>query len=174
LVCLSFDELNIILEESVEYPRLQDVSWIVAEMGVNSYNMSLVSKMVAASVNLTFFKPVIPISEKYEELNTRYMKRFTDTLGFYEANVYDACWLYALAVLDCGTDDSDILKSAINCVAEDYVGITGLCKFDAYGDRTTANFGIYQFSHDDGLPELLILDEWELIFNEGFIREGIH
>jgi branched-chain amino acid transport system substrate-binding protein len=173
ILALCFDELPTILEESTEYPVLNDVSWLAANMDVK-WNWTLSSIDIASSVNLTSFSPVIPSSDKFADLNNEFQRKFGEELGFYDANIYDCCWLFALSVIEAGSNNAVELKPVLIGIAEDYIGVTGLCRFDCYGDRAAATYSIYQYKPYGDTIQIVENDRWQIDFHEGYYREGVH
>ncbi len=64
--------------------------------------------------------------------------------------MYDACWLYALSIIEAWTTDTTFVKQALPIVAEDYQGASGLCRFDVYGDRYSVDYRVWGYGLKDG------------------------
>ena len=66
-----------------------------------------------------------------------------------QAARYDAIWIMAKAVLECGTDNSTIVREMIPQVAEDYMGVIGSCRM-GNGVRSLADYRVYEWRSVDG------------------------
>ncbi|MFH1179578.1 MAG: hypothetical protein V1710_04380 [Candidatus Bathyarchaeota archaeon] len=174
LILLSFDELQYIIDQSSDYPVTRSVTWYIPEDIIENTNFTDNRKQIAAEVNLTSFHTTISSNTKFDEIKQEYRNRFNEEIGFYDANVYDACWIYALSVINANTSDAEVLKPLISVIAGEYVGLTGRCTLDQYGDRTTATYDIYNYKMVDGESQFIKTDELDLNFTVAIYREGVH
>ncbi len=63
-----------------------------------------------------------------------------------EANIYDGIWILALSVLQADSQDIVELVNVVPSVAEEYVGVSGRCELDSFGDRQSIKYEIYGLS----------------------------
>jgi branched-chain amino acid transport system substrate-binding protein len=172
VLALSFTEMATILNQSRVFPVLQRVQWYGPGFMKDDWPTEI--GCIAASLNLTSFAPMMPESTALKELNSRYNDTFGEDIGYYEANLYDVCWILSLSVLEAGSDNASALRSVIPDIAAGYPGVTGNCTLDQYGDRNIALFGIYRYEVVDGELSWSLTDEYLIEFQEVFNREGVH
>lgn len=172
VLALSFTEMATILNQSRAFPALQRVPWYGPGFVNDDWPAEI--GIIAASLNLTSFAPLMPESTALEELNSFYRDTFGEDIGYYEANLYDVCWILSLSVLEAGSDNASAMRSVIPDVAAVYPGVTGNCTLDQYGDRDVALFGIYRYEVVDGELRWSLTDEYLIDFQEVFNREGVH
>ena len=105
---------------------------------------------------LSVIQPVIdrtPYTENpvYIALNDAYVAEFDKNLTRYDGALYDACWIAALSVIEAGSTLNTSLIETIPRVASGYIGATGECSLDEYGDRGNADFILYEYRDVDGI-----------------------
>ena len=71
-------------------------------------------------------------------------------MDFYQANVYDCCWLMAYCIIDFKSTDGVTIQSSILEVASKYQGITGDLSLDSNGDREFASYALYGYFNVNG------------------------
>ena len=69
-------------------------------------------------------------------------------------NVYDGLWITALAVSETGSMDGTKVGLAIPSIAKSYVGVTGNCSFNDWGDRWGVNWSIYRYRLVDHISQI--------------------
>jgi len=173
IVALSFWELGQIVNASQSFPTLSEANWYMMGASVNETRFNNVSSIMA-KLNMTGITPIIPDNNQYDEFRLEYQEFANEPLGFYEANIYDICWLYALSVLETGTDNATKVKGVLLEIASEYVGITGNCSLDHYGDRNTAAYRIYRYVEDESGAYAKKLHDVFPVFDEVPQREGVH
>lgn len=89
--------------------------------------------------------PAIPDNPTYTRVNTAYIETFDKPLSMIQDNVYDGLWIKALAVAETGSVDGTVVGSAIPSIAENYVGVTGNCSLNDWGDRWGVDWTIYGY-----------------------------
>ncbi len=153
---LSFSETSAILNELVGYPSLVNVTWFSTDAVANSLEIDSVSEDIFSSVKLV--SPLhLPLWDEYSSSVGRdYHDRFGDDLGFYEANIYDSCMVLGLSVIEADSINTSEVTEVLPLVAGDFVGLTGPCGFDMYGDRLVFRTGLYAVGYDPGLRWMLI------------------
>jgi hypothetical protein len=102
-----------------------------------------------------FYFPSLPESIKllspYPGRNSKLFYDFAEKMynhselevNFYDAAMYDACWLYALSVIEVGSTNTSLIKEVLPVIAETYEGATGVCALDEFGDRVKADYHIW-------------------------------
>jgi len=173
VLALSFTEIATILNQSTTFPALQSVAWYGPGL-MTIEGVSGEVGEVAARLNLISFAPIMPESPELVELNALFRDEFGEDIGFYEANIYDVSWILSLAVLEAGADDASALRALIPDIAAGYLGVTGECTLDQYGDRNVALYGVYRYEIVDGVSGWSKSDEYHMDFDEVFNREGVY
>ncbi len=153
---LSFSETSAILNELVGYPSLVNVTWFCTDAVANSLEIDSVSEDILSSVKLV--SPLhLPVWDEYStSVGRDYHDRFGNDLGFYEANIYDSCMVLGLSVIEADSINTSKVMEVLPLVAGDFVGLTGPCGFDMYGDRLDFRTGLYAVGYDLGLRWMLI------------------
>lgn len=149
-ICFENDGVAI-LTAAKNDPVLTNVPW----MGTDG--LALSSKVIQnagdAAVSLggvysTIFTP--PKSSKYESFRRR-MKEITgEEPDSYSYNIYDATWVAALAILEAGTYDGEIIQKILPDVASRYFGVSGWTLLNENGDRVGGDYVIYKVVQKDG------------------------
>lgn len=173
VVGLSFDELTQVMNATTGYPELTSVPWFCMGQKVNSTTLNEVRNILAL-VNMTGFYPTIPESSEYDELNALYMVQAFEPLGFYTANIYDICWLYALSVIETGSDDATEIKQVLPSIASSYKGLTGDCSLDRYGDRNAALYQVYRYENTANGVHAVKRGEMSIVFADASLASGVH
>jgi ABC-type branched-subunit amino acid transport system substrate-binding protein len=74
---------------------------------------------------------------------------FSDSLGyeptFYDACIYDICWIYAKSVLESASVSTENIKSVMPEVTSQYFGVTGWCNLNEDGDRYSVDYDIMSY-----------------------------
>ena len=155
ILLISFSENRQILERASSHPALMGVKWFGIEDTVNSSSIQESSCPEAAAVSLISPIPSITENDIYLRINRAFVNEFNRNLSYYDAYVYDCCWVMALSVLEAGTDDSDVVRTVLPWVASNYSGISGPCTLDANGDRAAVDYDIWGYFEVDGEPRNL-------------------
>jgi branched-chain amino acid transport system substrate-binding protein len=153
---LGFSETSAILNELVNYPSLVNVTWFSTDAVANSLEIDTVSEEILSSVKLVSPQH-IPVWCNYSSTVARdYHDRFGEVFGFFEANIYDSCMVLGLSVLEAGSTNTSYVKEVLSLVAGDFVGLTGPCGLDEYGDRLDFKTGLYAVGYDPSLRWMVI------------------
>ncbi len=139
---LSFNEVTDILRKTPEYPWLENVTWFSSDYVANKL-VVLEARDEAATVKMVSPLPLSRLSIENMEEVRRFSDQFQSHIDFYLANIYDACWIMALSVLEAGTVVSSMVVDVVSEVAAEYSGMTGMCILDEFGDRSSYTLGVY-------------------------------
>ncbi len=174
VVALSFNEISYILNQAMDYEQLSSTPWFATELDVNSNELVGDAGASASKVNLTGYSLAIPESERFNEINELYESETYERLSYFRANVYDACWLYALSVIELGTDNSTHIKPILPEIALEYDALTGAITFDDVGDRNTANYVIFQYAEKNGEYYSKKIQEFQIEFGPVVPSPSVH
>ncbi len=155
LLLLSYDEASQILNMSRDYQAMAEVSWFGSEETVTTQLIMEEAGSEAVAVGLFSPFPAVTRNELYERVNVAFEAGLGYKLGFYDANIYDCCWILALSVIEAGTDDGDVVRNVLPEVAADYSGMSGLCTLDAYGDRDSVDYTLWGYFEVEGAYQSL-------------------
>lgn len=90
------------------------------------------------------------LTEEFIEFQNDVEKDFEFEVTYYGANLYDACWLYALSIIEAMSTDTEAIKEALPGVAANYTGVSGSCNLNTEGDRVSSNFRLMGYDHSNG------------------------
>jgi len=148
---VSFGEDTTILQQAKDYPTLYNLTWYGSDGNYDSQQLIEEAPVEVEHLKLYTLTPSVPYSEAYRSVADRY-ERNTDTpLTYSSANSYDIAMILGKAVIEADSIDPQVLKEKIAEVAEDHVGITGLCRLNEADDRYTSNYGIYSYGYREGV-----------------------
>jgi|GEM_PF-658457 branched-chain amino acid transport system substrate-binding protein len=147
---ISFSESTNLIGQAKDYPTLYNLTWFGSDGTTKSQQMIDDIPEEVEHVKLYSPLPVVPETEEYTRISSKYEEITGYPLGYYDACSYDIAMIFGKAVIEAGTADVDVLKEKIIEVCEDYQGITGLCRLDPADDRDVSNYGIYSYSFKDG------------------------
>jgi branched-chain amino acid transport system substrate-binding protein len=130
------------------HPSLLNYSWFSTSSAKSNYTTEL-----SATRGLDEIRLIHPNLDKtpdysnpvYQELNKLYYAEFGENMTRYKGNVYDAVWLSALTVIETGEYNNLTFIETFPEVAKNYMGATGNCSLDQYGDRLHASYNIYKY-----------------------------
>ncbi len=71
-----------------------------------------------------------------------------------------------LSVIEAGSTDASDVREVLPMVAEGFVGLTGSCGLDMYGDRLVFRTGLYAFGYLDTSFRWLYVGEYYSPSNE--------
>lgn len=135
-----------LVEDASEYFFLSSTRWYV--MDFNAFSESLTSNAPEESkkMRMRFVSPVYQENEATEWVKEN-MGDEEDPFSFINACAYDAYWLLAETILQVESKHRYNVTPKIADVARSYVGITGSCRFDKYGDRNDVTYQIYDLKN---------------------------
>ncbi len=146
---ISTNEAVSIIKVAKNYPTIYDMYWFGTEN--NSHRTTLFDDAPTEADRLKIFSPTIAQEEsvEYYKFANQYVTKTGKTPGFYTSAMYDACWLYALSIIETGTTETSKIKPKLLELAENYRGASGLCKFDMFGDRYSVDYEIWGYRLKD-------------------------
>jgi len=147
---ISFNEAVNIIREAQDFPTLYNLTWFGTDGTLYSQQIIDDIPEQAEHVKLYSMNPVLPDTDSSRALTSRYEDVVGLPLGFHTACSYDIAMILGRAVLEAETVETDVLKTVIPYVCQDYQGISGLCRLDEADDRDITNFGIFSYSLKDG------------------------
>ncbi len=148
------DQLEKILDSSTD-DTLYSVPWFVwnwytwhQDPGVQHSKFEE-DRRLLARIKLLGVHPAIPDNPTYRRINEAYQETFDQPISMIHGNVYDGLWITALAVAETGSIDGTIVGSAIPSIAKSYVGVTGNCSVNDWGDRWGVDWIILGYQQTD-------------------------
>lgn len=152
VLCLSFSEIVEMLNNLDNYPNLISLEWFGSDG--TTLIQEVIGKTPKQAKKIKLFSTLAAPSgtDKFAVLYDRYFERTKSPLGFYSANIYDVCWIYALSILASNTTEYSVIRNIIPDIARDYLGASGRCKLNEDGDRYSANYQIWGYGDEkDGI-----------------------
>ena len=95
--------------------------------------------------HFTWVYPTKHNSSAYRNLNEIYKKEYGTPLSFELANLYDACWIMVLSIIDANSLQSQQVSSSVPYVTSKYEGVSGKIMLDDYGDRFFIDWTIWMY-----------------------------
>ena len=154
LIITEGTEAEAIVRQAASYPTLMNVTWFSSEKSGywphRGFNESDIT-------NIRLFSPTMRprYGSLYDVVNQTFFGEFDWSLGYYDANVYDCCWVMALSVLEAGTADGTEVAKVLPEVASGYRGVTGPCSLNDGGERAHMDYDIRGFFDVNGTCEYL-------------------
>lgn len=150
ILLISFSEDGQILEQASSHPALMRVQWFGSECTVDSSGILESSCSIAAAVGL--ISPILSTAENnvYESVNQAFVEEFNRRLGYYDANIYDCCWVMALSVIEADSAEGLAVLEVIPDTAGEYTGVTGNCHLDMNGDRDSVDYALWGYFEVNG------------------------
>jgi len=133
-----------IIRQAASYPTLMNVTWFSSEKSSYWPHRGFNESEIA---NIKLFSPTMKprYNSLYERVNQTFFREFDWSLGYYDANIYDCCWVMALSVLEAGTADGTEVAKVLPEVASSYRGVTGPCSLNERGERAHVDYDIRGF-----------------------------
>lgn len=155
ILLISFSEDGQILEQASNHPALMMVKWFGSECTVDSSGILESSCNIAAAVGLISPIPSTAENKVYESVNQAFVDEFNRSLGYYNANIYDCCWVMALSVIEADSAEGLAVLEVLPETAGEYTGVSGNCHLDTNGDRDTVDYDLWgYFEVDDTCKSL--------------------
>lgn len=144
----SFSEIRTLQIQASSFPNLLDVIWMTTESGGRSQRT--LDEAGQWAVKTRHFSPLmsVPYNERWYKYEEKYFSATGVYPSYYDAALYDAAWVLALAILQSSSMDAHVVKKSLRDVAALHYGITGWCKLDETGDRTPQMYDIWGFYED--------------------------
>jgi ABC-type branched-subunit amino acid transport system substrate-binding protein len=156
VLLLGFSESTDILQAGGGYPILMNVTWFTTGDTSRSNRIRTEAGEEAARVRLIGPNPALEDTDVYRRVNEAYSALFNESLGFYEANIYDCCWVMALSVIEAGSTDGSAVMDVLLEVAANYTGASGNCHLDSNGDRDAVDYSLWGVFEVGGGYESLV------------------
>jgi len=147
---ISFGEIASILGEAQNYQTLYKLKWFGAEGAIN-YRILEETPEEADRLKLYGLQPTLSNFPRYQDLIERFHNETGEDLGSYGANWYDACWIYALSVVEIDSAEAMHVQKVLHIVTSSYTGASGPFMFDENDDRLPGDHDIWGYGFgDDG------------------------
>ncbi len=133
---IGFSEAYVVLQQAQAYPALMETVWLGTEGTSDTLKVVDYAGEPASTVGLIGAVVAPP----------GWVVEGVEAPSFFDAALYDCCWVYALSVLEAdGVSASDV-GDVLPTVASTYRGVTGLCVLDENGDRDVVDFVLKGYS----------------------------
>jgi branched-chain amino acid transport system substrate-binding protein len=144
VVAFAFDELSLIYQQLSSYPALSKTVWFGSDGTADSSTVATTAGSTAASVKSlsTIYAPTR--GDKYAAFTSAYVAKYGGTPDAYAYSAYDAAWVAALSILAVGKNSGAAVQKVLNGVANNYYGVAGWPDLNANGDRTIADYDIWE------------------------------
>jgi len=143
-----------LLSQTGPFLGLHEVTWFgIDEMTSSQFILEMAGEEAA---KLKLLSPYVghAYNSLFQRLNEAYSGEFNRTLSYYQANLYDACWIMALSVIEASTANATEIEEILPAIASQYNGATGRCLLDENRTRV-ASYDIWGYFEVDGEPRNL-------------------
>jgi len=145
--------------ELYNHPKLLNHTWFGTRDASSNHTAT-----ISVIPELAEIKMINPVLDKtpdqtntlYCEINERYYAEFGKNMTRYTGNMYDAVMLSALTVIEIGEYNNLTFIETFPEIARNYIGVSGNCSLDQYGDRLHAGYHIYKY----------VLQGWDVYLKE--------
>jgi hypothetical protein len=124
---------------------LVTVPWFGTDATFNKTTIIEEAGEEAAMVSLVSPTPVVVNSTQYQRVNKLYMESFGSPMGLEKSNLYDSLWILAKTVIETNATDQKTVSEKLPDIASIYIGVSGPCNLDEYGDRIFARYDYWEY-----------------------------
>ena len=153
VLILSLEEASSLAYYAFDFFNVSTVPWFgwTINDAYGGYGASVIEDVPYEASILGLYSPmIVPFyGNTFWSMRDSLVSKLGYEPNFYTAASYDTYWLLALAVLEAGSSDAASVKRALPIVADGYVGVSGDCSFDEYGDRLNANYAIWGLEYNN-------------------------
>jgi len=146
VVAVTFNEISVMLQQvSSGYQELLKTVWFGTDgTAGDSVVTGAGSGAAAAQVKLlsTVFAPTR--GDKYTAFTNAFVAKYGGNPDTYSYTAYDATWVAALSIIAVGKNDGAAVQKVLISVANNYYGVSGWPDLNANGDRTIADYDLYE------------------------------
>jgi len=138
-------EASVILSQAVDYENLMKVVWMSNE---NTGRDQMIIDNVGEPIHgLKLFSSIMAPAKswKFDDLANRYNDLTGLSAGFLTATAYDSAMTLALSVLEAQSNDASDVVKIYPTLCSNYLGTSGWCDLDEYGDRKPGVFDIWGY-----------------------------
>jgi ABC-type branched-subunit amino acid transport system substrate-binding protein len=138
--------LNQISKNSI----IRNVTWVGSDALTSNLVLPYFQNLTNCFNDLTLYSVSIVSSNSsnFLEIEKEYNNYISGELDFVQSARYDACWLLAKTILNMNSINVKDIIDNLKSISEGYVGITGNCNFNSFGDRVNAYYNIYELRDD--------------------------
>lgn len=169
ILLIALEEAPDLLKRA-EKSILMNLTWFCTETNTVDPNIIRNSGQTASKVKLIGPLNTHIYNEDFYEINKQYMSKFSEPLEITLANVYDACWLLALSVIEADSHDPEDVSKVFGEVAYNHYGITGPLDLNESGDRSWIRYYFYGYYEIHG--NIVILRTGRYIRLEKYGQQG--
>lgn len=148
VLLIALEEASNLLS-AAENMCLMNISWFCTETNTLDNNIQENAGKTASKVGLIGPFNTHIYNEDFQEINRLFLDEFGEPLDFCLANVYDACWLLALSVIEADSKNPLDVSEIFQSVAYNHYGITGPLDVNSQGDRSWIRYYFYGYYEID-------------------------
>jgi len=152
ILTIRHGEINAFLGHVQDFQTLYKLKWFRIDGDIDHW---ILEEAIDEADHLKVYglQPSLSNFPRYQDLNERFYDETGENLDSYGANWYDACWIYALSVVEIGSAEAEYVKKVLPRVASSYTGASGPFILDENGDRLPGDHDIWGYGiGDDGSP----------------------
>ena len=160
IISVSFDELSVMYQQLSSYPALTKAVWFGTDGTAQSSTIASTAGSTAATVKSlsTIYAPTR--GDKYAAFTSAYTAKYGGAPDAYAYSAYDAAWVAALSILAVGKNSGAAVQKVLASVANNYYGVAGWPDLNANGDRTIADYDVWEVQVANGTPSWVNVGTW--------------
>jgi hypothetical protein len=142
IAILDFCTDPMLLVHAKSYPDLYGLNWFTGY--AKNLQFQIYTPRESADLRLFGQFQVAPPASTtlYNNLMSRFAAVSSSEFSTYTANCYDIAMVYAKSVIAAKSKDATIVMNVLPSVSAKYLGATGYCVLDEYGDRANCYYSI--------------------------------
>ena len=109
---------------------------------------------VLSRIKLIGVHPAIPDNSVFNRVNMAYMEEFGEPISMIHGNIYDGLWITALSVIEAGSIDGAKVGEKVPEIAKHYVGVSGNCSLNDWGDRWGVDWNLYGYKSEGNITKV--------------------
>jgi len=160
VLLLSFNEAVTILTQAEGYTHIyNNVKWYGADGTAASQGIIDDAGSQAVQLGLFSLMAQTPDSPEYQALGDRYTALTGQLFSTYTAYQYDAAFALAETVVSTESTDAGVVAAALPGFCKTYVGVSGNCALNVYGDRVPGPYVIWSYRFRQVYPRKISGEE---------------
>lgn len=165
VMLLYYSNYNLV-REAAQQPYLGELGWFGGVFSAK--NEKMLSEAGSEAMKLNLVCPCLDVhcSDATSPILDWYSEEFNESMSHMMASTYDASIIMVQAIIEANGTDSLLLCEAIPRIAESYVGLTGRCALNEYGDKIISDYELWGYSVELGVSQFEYLGRYDSVEDE--------
>ena len=150
-----------LVREASKQPFLSGLSWFGWSASLRSEEMLALAGAEASKLGLVC--PVLGVhrSDSTSPVLDQYLEEFGEPMSPVMAATIDASFIMVEAIIEVNGTDPLLLSEAIPSIADEFVGLTGRCALNEYGDKVISDYELWGYAVESGAPKVVYLGRYD-------------